>query len=425
MEIKKEKLPNSRVKLTVSISPIAMGEYFASALERLAASLTLPGFRPGKIPLSLVEQKIGQEKINQEVLEIALPLTYQEAIKKEKLIPLEGPKVNIKEFGKGQALIFEAEVDILPEVKLGDYRRLEIQNPTPEIRIKDQEIEAVLKQLQRQTANLKPKEGRAKKGDWLLIDFESFLGDKPVDKGSSKNHPLVLGQGQFVPEFEEKLEGMEKGKEKKFSLKFPSKFHNKELQGKEISFKVKLNELKEIELPEISDHWAQKLGQKNLKNLKESIKKSLEREGERKKEEEFKQKIIKKITEESSCELPESLVNQELRRIVQNVALQVQSQGLSFEQYLKNIKKTEEDLIKDLRPQAEKNVKTSLILEEIRKAEKIEVSEKELSEEVEKIETEQKKRDQNFKLTEEEKGRIRKILGIKKTVEKLVERVKR
>jgi trigger factor len=414
MDIKVEKLPKSRVKITVRISPIAMGEYFSQALNRLAAETSLQGFRPGKAPLPLVEKIVGEEKINQKVLEITVPLTYLKAVEQEKLIPLQNPSVNIKEFGKGKALVYEAEVDVMPEVKLGDYRRLKIQNPKSKIQIKEQDIEEVLRRLQKQTADLKPVERLSQKGDFVEIDFESFLDNKPLPQGKSQNHPVVLGEGQFIPEFEEKLIGMKREEEKNFSIKFPSDFHNRELAGKEVSFKVRMKDIKEINLPKINDQWATKFGKKNLKDLKDAIKESLKKEEEQKQKEELRQKVIDKVVSLAEIELPETLVNAEVQRLFLNLVYQIESKGLKFEKYLEQIKKTEKDLIADLRKPAEQNVKTSLVLEEIKKKEGIEVSQKELEDEIKKLEG------QKITVSEEDKKRIENFLGISKTVEKLV-----
>lgn len=419
MKIKKEVLPKSRVKLTIEVSPVAMGAYFAEAFQKEAASINIPGFRPGKAPESILRERIGEEKISAKALEVALPLTYFQAIKKEKLKPIEGAKVRVLEFGPGKGLIYEAEFDVLPEVKLGDYRRLEIRNPESEIKIEEQEIEAVFKQLQRQTANLKPKDGEAKKGDWLLIDFRSSLGDKPLEDGKSENHPLILGEGQFVPEFEEKLLGMRKGEEKKFSLKFPSHFHKKELQGKEITFFVRLKDLREIELPELKDSWAQKLGQKDLKALRESVKKTIKREKERKERERFENELVEEVVKKAEVEIPESLIKKEIQRTIGELAYQLESKGLKFEKYLENMNKKIEDLISDLRPQAEKNVKIGLILGEIAKKENIKVLESEVEKEFEQL------KEQGVKVEEkDEEGVKEKLKGsliVKKTIKRLRE----
>jgi trigger factor len=413
MDIKVEKLPKSRVKITVRISPIAMGEYFSQALNRLAAETSLQGFRPGKAPIPLVEKNIGEDKINQKVLEITIPLTYLKAIEQEKLMPLQSPLVNIKEFGKGKALVYEAEVDVMPEVKLGDYRRLKIQNPKSKIQIKEQDIEAVLKRLQKQTADLKPVERLSQKGDFVEIDFESFVGEKSLQSGKSQNHPVVLGQGQFVPEFEQKLIGMKKDQERKFSIKFPANFHNKELADKEVSFKVRMKDIKEINLPKIDDQWATKFGKKNLKDLKDAIKESLKKEEEQKQKEKLEQEVIDKVVSLAEVESPETLVNAEVQRLFLNLVYQIESKGLKFEKYLEQIKKTEKDLIADLRKPAEQNVKTSLVLGAIKKKEGIEVSQKELEEEIKKLE------EQKITVSEEDKKRIENILGIRKVVEGL------
>ncbi|PIU24259.1 hypothetical protein COT12_01955, partial [Candidatus Berkelbacteria bacterium CG08_land_8_20_14_0_20_39_8] len=175
METKIQKLPKSRVKLEIKVSPIALGEHFENATRKLASSTNIPGFRPGHAPLHLAQSQIGDEKINQEVIESVVPLSYFEAIKKENLMPLHEPKVEIKEFGRGKALTFTAEVDVLPKVKLGDYKKIKIKNEKGKIKIEDKEIDKVLRQLQRQTSDINPVSRKSQKEDYLEIDFESFL----------------------------------------------------------------------------------------------------------------------------------------------------------------------------------------------------------------------------------------------------------
>lgn len=412
MEIKVEKLPKSRVKLTITVSPIAMGEYFSRVLERLSTGFSAPGFRPGKAPLPLMEKQIGQEKIETETLEMAVPLTYFEAIKKENLTPLENPKVDIKEFGKGKRLVYEAKVDVLPEVKLGDYKKLKVKAKKKK-EIDEKAIDETLKQLQRQTSDIKIVDRAAKKGDLVEIDFKAFTEGKPIPSSQSQNHPVVIGQGQFVPEFEEQLIGMKKDGNKEFSLKFTPEFHNKEIAGKEINFKVLMHEVKEIILPEINDALAVKFGKKDLKSLKDSIKDSLRKDAEKKEEEELEQQTIKEVADISETELPESLVSAEIGRIVQNLSYQVQNSGLKFEDYLKNLKKSEEELIADLRKPAEQNVKISLVLGAIRKKENIEVSSEAVEQEVKKLE------EQKIQINDEVRQRMKNMLEIRKTVDKL------
>ncbi|MCX6807077.1 MAG: trigger factor [Candidatus Berkelbacteria bacterium] len=414
METKVEKLPKSRVKLTITVGPIEMGDYFARALNSLATDYSAPGFRPGKAPMQLVEKQIGDDKVATEALEIAIPLSYFNAVKKENLTPIEQPKVDVKEFGKGKRMVFQAEVDVMPEIKVGDYRKIKIQNSQSKIKITDKDIEEVLKQLQRQISTPKPVNRAAKKEDLVEVDFESFIEGKPMANGKSQNHPLVIGQGQFVKEFEENLVGMKKDEKKEFSVKFPSDFQNKEIANKKIDFKVLMKDIKEIILPEIDEAFALKFGKKDLKSLKESIKESKIKEEEKKVHEKSEQELTEKIAQISEVEIPESLVNAEVVRIFQGLVYQIESKGLKFEDYLKNLKKTQEDLVKDLRKPAEQNVKISLVLGEIKKKEGIKATEAEVENDIKKLE------EQKVQITDEVKQRIRNALEIRKTVDYLM-----
>lgn len=239
------------------------------------------------------------------------------------------------------------------------------------------------------------------------------MDGKPLPGSKSQNHPVIIGQGQFVKDFEDNLLGLKKGDKKDFSVIFPAGFHKKEIAGRKVEFKVEVKEAKEIILPKMDDDWATKLGRKNLADLKESAQKSLEAEKQRKQNQVQEAELCSKLAEQAEAEIPESLVLAEIQRLVRDMAFQVQRTGMKFDQYLKNIKKSEKDLIADLRQPAEKNVKLSLVLNELKKQEKIDVKDSELEEEIKRLES------QKMTVKDEDRERIRHQIAIKKTVDKL------
>jgi len=414
MEIKLQKLPKSRVRFFVTVSALQMAEYFNQAAQRLAAGFLVEGFRPGKAPVSLVQQQLGEEKIVSEAIEIALPLTYYQAIKEKGIVPIESPQIEIKEYGRAKPLVYQAEVDVMPEVKLGDYKNLSIKQMEHKVSVREDEIEMVLRQLQRQTADLKPVSRAAQKGDFVEIDFETFLDKQPLAGGKSQNHPLVIGQGQFFPDFEKKLIGMKVGERKDFSVYFPKDFHQKEIAGKKVDFQVRLKSLKEIILPKIDDAWAARLGEKNLKNLRESIKKSLLVEAEKRQEEKVEQEIIEQLVKNSLVEVPLSLISKEAERMFQGIVQQIESKGLNFQDYLKALKKTKEELLKEIKEVAERNIAAGLILNTIKTEEKIQCSEEEIDKEIQKL------KEKNFPVKDkEDRQRIKDALEVRKTLERI------
>lgn len=414
MEIELEKLPKSRVKLTIKVSPIEMGNYFRRAFSELSSSLHLPGFRKGMVPFSLAKQAISNEKIKERVLEIALPLTYFNALKEKNLVPLHGPKVKILEFEEDKPLIYQAEVDVMPKVKLCDYKNIKIKTTKFREETQEKEIDEALKRIQKQLAVLKSVARPAKKGDFLEIDFESFYKpNHPIPGGKSQNHPVVLGEGQFILEFEEKLIGMKKGEEKEFSICFSKNHHKKELADKEILFKVRVNEVKEVILPNLDDQLAKKLGKNNLHELRKWVKEAIKKEKEEKYQQSLEGEMLNKILSQSEVEIPESLVIAETSRLYHDMVHQIESKGLKFDDWIKQIKKTPESLIADLRKQAEVNVKLSLVLEAVKEKEKIQITEEEVEKEIKKL------KEQNIEINQEEKERIRNILGIRQTVDRL------
>jgi len=409
MQVSLTRLPNSRARLKIQLSALAMSEYFQKALQRLALSISVEGFRKGKAPLELAQKKIEEERVNEAALELALSSSYYAAIKQEGLVPLTEPVIRILQFGREEGFVYEAEVDVLPEVILGDYRKLKIPKKKVET-VKEEEIEQVLKQIQRQTAVMKLKEGCVEKGDFVEIDFESFLDSRPLEGGQSQNHPLVVGQGQFVPAFEEQLLGMKKGETKEFKVKFEKDFPNKQVAGQEIRFKVTVKELKKIELPPLNDEWAVSLGRKNLADLKERIKESLKQEKEKQSEAQFEEELLNQILKISQIDLPKSLILAEQGRLLGFLKNQIEEKGLAFEDYLASIKKTEEELAQDLEKVAERNVKISLLLKEIGQKEKIQCPPEKFEKELSQL------REIKKEVTEEDQRRLKIVLEAEETL---------
>jgi len=384
MKIEKKDLGKSKYQIKISLLPEELAGYFQSTYEKLAKDVKISGFRPGKAPRRLVEEAIGQARLFSQSLDLALQQSYVEAIKEERLIPICPPKVTIVKYPKWglspeeieEELIFEVEIEVMPEIKLGDYSGVKIKKKKI-AEIKNSDVEKILLHLRRQKATFSDVDRGAKAGDRVEISYEGFIDSVKKDAMSAKNHPLVLGEGTLIPGFEDQIVGMKKGEEKEFEISFPTDYRNPEFAGKKAKFKVKLVELKQINLPELNDQFAQSFGRPNVKDLNAVIEKSLKEEIALKAKNELELEVIEKVLPYLSVEIPNGLIEQEIDRFVARMSEQIKSRGLSLEKYLENIKKSLPDLRRDLRPQAEKNIKIGLLLGKIIEREKLDPQDRE------------------------------------------------
>ena len=347
--LKQENLPKSQIKLTIEVSKDELTKFIDKAYEKLKGEVKISGFRPGKAPRFMVEKEIGSERFQKEALEIALPETYYQAIQEKKLLPIGPPEIKMVKFVPSDSLVYEATISVVPEFDLGDYKKIiaESKIKPKEAKVEEGQIEEVIKNLQKQKSQTKEVLRPAQKGDKVEVDFEGFIEGKPVPESSSKNHPLVIGDGVMVPGFEEALIGMGKGEEKEFEVTFPSDFAQKNLAGQKVKFKANLKEISEIKLPEVDDKFAKGLGQKDLAGLKEDIKKSLEKEFLKREETKFESELIEKLISGMQIEIPQFLIDEEIKGMFSEFEQRLAQTGLTLDRYLEQIKKTKEDLKKE------------------------------------------------------------------------------
>ncbi|MEI6499229.1 MAG: trigger factor [bacterium] len=377
MESKVTKEKHS-VKMTVMVTPAEMLKYFDEAYNAMAPEVKIDGFRPGKAPRNVIEEAIGVSRIMSQAIDKAIEENYYAALIKNKLIPVNQPSMVIDKYPKYGATVeeiaenfeFTAEFEVIPEFELGDYSKIKVEKTKKE-EVKDSDIEKILTHLQKQKADFAIVDRAAAKGDFAEINFEGSIGHVRKDAMCSKNHPLVLGENTLIPGFEDEILGMKKGEEKTFPIKFPKDYHSKEYAGKEAEFKVTLNELKEVKLPAVDAEFAKNFGHETPEELKKAIAENLDKELVEKSQNELEAKIIEKMLPLVKLEVPESLITRETDRMIGDYSRQLESQGMNFEQYLASIKKTDEEMRKEMRTQAEKNVKVGLMLGKVIEKEKI------------------------------------------------------
>ena len=374
-------LPKSQKEVNVVISVEEMESYMKEALTKLSKKIKVDGFRDGKVPVDVAEKQIGREAIFEEATHNAVERSYFKIIKENKLEPIGQPQVDFTKSADGNPLEFKVVINIMPEVKLGDYKKIE--GKIEKVNIDDKRVESELETIRKKKANYITKDEKANKGDRIEIDFETRVGGVKIEGGESKNHPLILGQGQFIPGFEEELVGLKKDEIKEFSLKFPEEYSKKELAGKSAQFKVEIKLVQKVDLPEINDDFAKSLGKfEDLESLKNSIKEGLTAEEENKAKESLREKLIGQVCERSEVDVPDVMVDSEVENMLNEFRNNISQSGIKFEDYLQNVNTSEEKLRNEWRKLAEKRVKTGLCMREISLNEKIEISDEEIEQRV-------------------------------------------
>ncbi len=378
MEISMKKLPQSRVEMKVSLPWEEWSKYIDEAVEHIAHEVKVPGFRPGRTPKAMLEKKVGKGMMLAEAAEHAIQHAYPEALEKEKIDAIGRPDVELESVKENEALVFSAKTDIVPEIELKDWRKsVKKTNETfakKPFAVTEEEVTAEIDRLRDMRSELAPVDRPAQNDDVLEIDFDVFVDNVLIDGGSAKNHPIVLGKKTFIPGFEDALLGTKTGESKEFELSFPSEYHAKHLAGKQATFKVKVNAVKEKKLPELSDTFSASVGSfKTVQELTESVRKGLEEEGKEKLKEERRAAILDALVESSTVEFPVSLVEEEKKRMLSEFSRQVSMTGLEFSEYLKQMKKTEEELAKEWEPQAKKRLSAGLAIERVADENEIEI----------------------------------------------------
>ncbi|MBF0706348.1 MULTISPECIES: trigger factor [Bacillales] len=381
-----EKLEGNQGVLTVEVDATEVNSALDEAFKKVVKQVNVPGFRKGKMPRSLFEKRFGVESLYQDALDIILPKAYSEAIDESGIEPVDRPEVDVEQMEKGQNLIFKATVTVKPEVKLGEYKGLEVEEQ--ETSVTDEEVEAELKSLQEKQAELVVVEdGELQEGDTAVIDFEGFLGEEPFEGGQGDNYSLEIGSNTFIPGFEEQLIGEKAGAEKEVTVTFPEEYHAENLAGQEATFKVKIHDIKRKELPELDDEFAKDVNEEveSLDELKKTTKENLEKQKAEDADVQKKDTLIEKATENSEIDLPSAMVDAEVDRMLQEFEQRLQQQGMNLEMYYQFSGQDEKALREQMQEDGEKRVRTNLTLEAIAEAENVEVSEEEVNEELSKM----------------------------------------
>lgn len=367
----KKALPRSRVILTIAASAEAFRRAFDKEVESVSVEVKIEGFRPGKAPKAKVIEKVGRPRLEAGALDQVISQAYFEGVKEASVVPVESPAVSVKEYkapseeteNHEEVVSFTAEVDVIPEVKIDGYRTIRVKKPT-QAEVTDADLKRVIEYLQKQQAQIKegPESAVIKEGMWVDLAYEGWLGGVKRADMASGNHPLIIGEGQFIPGFEEQLIGLKKGESKTFTLTFPKDYHTEELKGKKAQFRATINEVKAVELPAADDSLAAKFGHKTFSQLENAIRQSLDQEKDEKSKREMEDAVLEQLLKIAKFELPAALVEQELERMLKEAKDKLEKVKIHWEAYLKETAKSESDVREEMRPQAEKNVRIGLSL---------------------------------------------------------------
>ena len=381
MKVKVENVENktNEVKLEFTIEAEKFEEAIQDVFKKNAKYFSIPGFRKGKAPFKMVEKMYGIQIFYEDAFNAIAGKAYEDGIKEKELDVVSKPEIDIVQIEAGKDLIFTAVVSLKPEVKLGKYEGIELKKV--EYNVSDDDIEHELGHMAERNARLVTVTDRAvETGDTAVIDFEGFVNGVPFEGGKAENHELTIGSNTFIPGFEDQIIGMKQEEEKDINVTFPEEYFSKDLSGKPAVFKVKLHEIKKKEMPEINDEFAKDCSEfETLEELKKSIKERIEEQNKSKEKYELEENAIEEVCKNAKLEIPEGMIELEIDNMEKDIESRLSYQGINLEKYLEMIGKTREEFRTEYREQAEKQIKSRLVLEEVAKAAKITVAEEDIA----------------------------------------------
>lgn len=384
MSVQVETLEKNMAKLTVEVTAEEFAKAMTHAYNKNKSQISIPGFRKGKVPQAMVEKMYGPETFYEDAANYLIPLEYEKAAEESGLDIVSTPEVDVVQIEKGKPFIFTAEVAVKPGVALGDYKGIEVEKT--EIEVTDEEVDAEIRKAQDQNSREVTVERAAEDKDTVVIDYEGFVDEVAFEGGKGEGHPLVLGSNSFIPGFEEQLVGAVAGSDVDVNVTFPEEYHAKELAGKAAVFKVKVNEVRTKEYPELDDEFAQDVSEfETFEEYKADVKANLLTKKENEAKNKRQQQVMDKVIENASMEIPDPMVTTQANQMMQEYAQRLSYQGLSMEQYFQFTGMTAKDLLEQLKPQALKNIQSRLVLEAVVAAEDIQVSDEELDKEMEEM----------------------------------------
>ena len=426
MSLQVEKLEKNMAKLTIEVPDEEFDAAIKNAYNKNKNKFSIPGFRKGKAPLAMLEKMYGAGIFYEDAANEVIDASYPKAAEESKEEIVSTPEIKVTQIEKGKAFIYEATVALKPEVTLGEYKGVEVKKA--EAVVTDEDVENELTAARKKNGRLiDVEDGTIEDGDNTIIDFTGYIDDKTFDGGAGTDYPLVIGSHSFIEGFEDQLIGKKKGETCDVNVTFPAEYHADELAGKPAKFVVTIKEVKRNELPELNDEFASEVSDfDTLDEYKADIRKKLQEKKEQDAKVENENNVIEKVVENAQMELPQPMVDTQAREMVENYARRLQSQGLNINDYMKYTGMTPEKLMEQMRPEAEKRIKTRLVLEKVVEVENVEVSDEKLDEQINEIAASYKLEGAKLKemMGEREKEQIREDLKVQAAIDLLVEQAK-
>ena len=422
MSLQVEKLEKNMAKLTVEVSAEQFEECIKAAYKKNKNRFMIPGFRKGKAPQHMIEKMYGPGVFYEDAAEEAIDQTYADAMKDSELEIVSRPEISIVQIEKGQAFIYNAMVAVKPEVTLGEYKGIQVEKASEEVT--DEDVAAELVRIQNQNSRLITIEDRpVEDGDQAVIDFDGSVDGVAFDGGKAEDYPLTIGSHSFIDTFEEQLIGKSIGEECEVNVTFPQEYHAKDLAGKPAVFKVKIKEIKKKELPVLDDEFASEVSEfDTLDEYKADLRKGPEEKKKKEAASENEDRVVEAVVANASMDIPEPMIESQVEGLVQDYARRMYSQGIAFGQYMEYTGMTKDSLKEQMRPQAVKRIETRLVLEAVAEAEKLEVTDERLEEEIQKMAEAYKMEAEKLKehMGDAEKKQMKQDIAVQEAVDFLV-----
>lgn len=426
MSVQVENLEKNTAKLTIEVPAEKFEEAVQHSYNKNKGKFNIPGFRKGKAPFNMIKKMYGVGVFYEDAVDEVIDASYPDAAKESGLEIVSRPAVSIEQIEEGKSFIYTAKVAVKPEVTLGQYKGVEVQKTKSDVT--EEDIETEIKRAREKNSRLITVEDRGvEDGDQVTIDFDGSVDGKRFEGGKAEDYPLTIGSHTFIDNFEEQLIGKKTGEECEVNVTFPAEYHVEELKNKPAVFKVKVKEIQRKELPEANDEFASEVSDfDTLDEYKADIRKKLQEKKEQDAKVENENNVIEKVVENAQMELPQPMVDTQAREMVENYARRLQSQGLNINDYMKYTGMTPEKLMEQMRPEAEKRIKTRLVLEKVVEVENVEVSDEKLDEQINEIAASYKLEGDKLKemMGEREKEQIREDLKVQAAIDLLVEQAK-
>ncbi len=393
-----EKLSSNKVKLTFNVAPEKFDEGLKKAYNKLKGRISIPGFRRGKAPMKVIEAHYGEGVFYEDALDAIFPEIYQEAVKEHGIEVVDRPELDVQQIGRGKELQFTVEVFVKPDVELGEYKNLGIVKTVDEVT--DDDVNAEIERARDRASRWAEVEDRAAKlDDQVNIDYAGFDGDVQFDGGTAQGHDLILGSGSFIPGFEEQLVGAKAGDEVEVKVSFPEDYHAKELAGKPVVFKVKVNSIREKQVPALDDDFVTEASEtaNTVDEYRAEIRANLEKAADERAETAFENEVLETVCENAKVDIPDAMVEDQIDSMLRDMEMRMMYQGLKLDDYFKYTGQTREQVRDMYRDQAKERVLGQLVIEAVRKAEQIEATDEETDAEIAKYAEQNKKSLEEFK----------------------------